>query len=211
MQQSHLATDADIGEVRTVTSAASCNQLLAEGWVLLGVIPLTTVGEKWEQGNPGMENRTNRSRTHSAMSGGSLGLSLTFYSTSLENFGRATVDPFRISQPPDFLIHSKSEKDVSIEKVTISPGGHTGWHTHPGPILAIVTEGQIKHTRFTEKEGCIERMFGPSEAEQAFIETPNQVHMARNEGDVDAVLYITRFNIPVEGEITDSSPGNPGC
>jgi hypothetical protein len=131
--------------------------------------------------------------------------------TSLENFGRATVDPFRISQPPDFLIHSKSEKDVSIEKVTIFPGGHTGWHTHPGPILAIVTEGQIKHTRFTEKEGCIERMFGPSEAEQAFIGTPNQVHMARNEGDVDAVLYIARFNIPVEGEITDSSPGNPGC
>jgi quercetin dioxygenase-like cupin family protein len=130
---------------------------------------------------------------------------------SLENFGRATLDPFRINQSPDFLIQSKNEKEVSIEKVTISPGGYTGWHTHPGPILAIVTEGQIKHTRFTEKEGCIERMFGPGEAEQAFVEVPNQVHMARNEGDVDAVLYITRFNIPVGGEITDSSPKNPGC
>jgi quercetin dioxygenase-like cupin family protein len=131
--------------------------------------------------------------------------------TSLENFGRATVDPFHINQPPDFLIQSKSEKEVAIQKVTISPGGHTGWHTHPGPILAVVTEGQIKHTRFTEKEGCVERVFGPGEAEQAFIEVPNQVHMARNEGDVDAVLYIARLNIPVGGEITDSSPGNPGC
>jgi hypothetical protein len=54
-------------------------------------------------------------------------------------------------------------------------------------------------------------MFGPGEAEQAFIEVPNQVHMARNEGDVAAVLYITRFNIPIGGEITDSSSGNPGC
>jgi quercetin dioxygenase-like cupin family protein len=130
---------------------------------------------------------------------------------SLENFGQATLEPFRINQPPNFLIESKSEKEVSIEKVTISPGGHTGWHTHPGPILAIVTEGQIKHTRFTEKEGCVERVSGLGEAEQAFIETPNQVHMARNEGDVDAVLYITRFNIPVGGEITDSSPEDPGC
>jgi hypothetical protein len=130
---------------------------------------------------------------------------------SIENFGQATLHPFRINQLPDFLIQSKSEKEVAIQKATISPGGHTGWHTHPGPILAIVTEGQIKHTRFTEKEGCIEQVFGPDEAEQAFIETPNQVHMARNEGDVDAVLYITRFNIPVGGEITDSSPGNPGC
>ena len=131
--------------------------------------------------------------------------------TSLENFGRATVDPFRISQPPDFLIHSKSEKDVTIEKVTIPRGGHTGWHSHRGPAFTIVTEGQIKYTSFTEEEGCVERVFGPGEPEQALFEPPNQVHLARNEGDVDAVLYITRFNIPVEGEITDSSPGNPGC
>jgi hypothetical protein len=130
---------------------------------------------------------------------------------SIENFGQATLDPFRINQPPDFMIDSESEKEVAIQKVTISPGGHTGWHTHPGPILAIVTKGQIKHTRFTEKDGCIERMFGPGESEQAFVEVPNQVHMARNEGDVDAVLYIARLNIPVGGEITDSSPKNPGC
>ena len=44
MKQPHLTTYADIAEVRTVTGAAACNQLLAEGWVLLGVVPLTTVG-----------------------------------------------------------------------------------------------------------------------------------------------------------------------
>ena len=45
MQQPHLTTYADITEVRTVTGAAAYNQLLAEGWVLLGVYPLTTVAE----------------------------------------------------------------------------------------------------------------------------------------------------------------------
>jgi hypothetical protein len=35
--------------------------------------------------------------------------------------------------------------------------------------------------------------------------------MARNKGEVDAVLYIAHLNIPVGGEITDSNPGNPGC
>ena len=45
MQQPHLTTYADITEVRTVTGAAACNQLLADGWVLLGVYPLTTVAE----------------------------------------------------------------------------------------------------------------------------------------------------------------------
>jgi hypothetical protein len=45
MQQPHLTTYADIAEVRTVAGAAACNQLLADGWVLLGVYPLTTVAE----------------------------------------------------------------------------------------------------------------------------------------------------------------------
>jgi hypothetical protein len=36
---------ATIGEVRTVTGAGTCNQLLADGWVLLGIYPLTTVAE----------------------------------------------------------------------------------------------------------------------------------------------------------------------
>ena len=39
---------AAIGEVRAVVNAATCNQLLADGWVLLGIYPLTTVGEMTE-------------------------------------------------------------------------------------------------------------------------------------------------------------------
>jgi hypothetical protein len=45
MQQPQLTTYAEISEVRTVTGAAACNQLLADGWVLLGVYRLTTVAE----------------------------------------------------------------------------------------------------------------------------------------------------------------------
>jgi hypothetical protein len=45
VQQQQVTTYADIAEVRTVTGAAACNQLLAEGWVLLGIYPLTTVAE----------------------------------------------------------------------------------------------------------------------------------------------------------------------
>jgi hypothetical protein len=48
MQQPQLTTYADIGEVRTVTGTATCNQLLAAGWVLLGVYPLTTVADMTE-------------------------------------------------------------------------------------------------------------------------------------------------------------------
>jgi hypothetical protein len=39
---------ADIGEVRMEIRAAECNKLLAEGWVLLGVYPLTRLGDMTE-------------------------------------------------------------------------------------------------------------------------------------------------------------------
>jgi hypothetical protein len=39
----------DIGEVRLEVQAANCNRLLADGWVLLGVYPLTTVREIEQQ------------------------------------------------------------------------------------------------------------------------------------------------------------------
>ena len=45
MQQPPLTSYADIIEVRTVTGASTCNQLLSEGWVLLSVVPLTRIGE----------------------------------------------------------------------------------------------------------------------------------------------------------------------
>jgi hypothetical protein len=57
MQQPQVATYADIAEVQTLTSAVRCNQLLAEGWVLLGIYPLTTVAEMTQQG-AGEEQRT---------------------------------------------------------------------------------------------------------------------------------------------------------
>jgi hypothetical protein len=52
MQQPQLTGYADIAEVRMETRVAVCNQLLAEGWVLLGVYPLTTVAEMGA-GQPG--------------------------------------------------------------------------------------------------------------------------------------------------------------
>jgi hypothetical protein len=45
MQQPQGTGYADIAEVRTVTGAAACNQLLADGWVLLGIYPLTRVAD----------------------------------------------------------------------------------------------------------------------------------------------------------------------
>jgi hypothetical protein len=60
MQQPHMTTYADIAEVRTVTGATACNQLLTDGWMLLGIYPLTTVAEMIQDG--ASENSEQRKR-----------------------------------------------------------------------------------------------------------------------------------------------------
>jgi hypothetical protein len=59
MQQPHereVTVYADIAEVRMEVRAVTCNQLLAEGWVLLGIYLLTTVAEM-TPGDAGGEQR----------------------------------------------------------------------------------------------------------------------------------------------------------
>jgi hypothetical protein len=51
MEQPQLTTYADIGEVRTVTGAATCNQLLADCWVLLGGL---SCNNGWGNGTQGI-------------------------------------------------------------------------------------------------------------------------------------------------------------
>ena len=88
MQQPHVTVYADIAEVRMEVQGAECNRLLADGWVLLGVYPLTTVGEmtEGESGN-GQEQtqpqdiqryvRRSGSSLHSSGNGGSYAAATT--------------------------------------------------------------------------------------------------------------------------------------
>jgi hypothetical protein len=62
MQQSPVTTYADIAEVRAVTGAATCNQLLADGRVLLGIYPITAVAEMTPQESDGEQKKQNIQR-----------------------------------------------------------------------------------------------------------------------------------------------------
>ena len=39
-------------------------------------------------------------------------------------------------------IKSKGFTDVYITEITIAPGGHGGWHSHPGPSIITVKSGE---------------------------------------------------------------------
>jgi hypothetical protein len=65
----------------------------------------------------------------------------------------------------------------------LSPGGTTGWHSHPGPSLIFVLKGQVTNYLGNDPN-CTPHVYT---AHQGFLDPGgDSVHMLRNEGTVDA-------------------------
>jgi quercetin dioxygenase-like cupin family protein len=73
--------------------------------------------------------------------------------------------------------------DLYVQNNVWQPGGSTGWHTHPGHSLIIVTAGTV--TAYEgDDEDCRPRVYTVG---QGFVDPGgHHVHNLRNEGSVEA-------------------------
>jgi quercetin dioxygenase-like cupin family protein len=78
--------------------------------------------------------------------------------------------------------------DVAVSKVTIGPGGSSGWHHHPGVVLVSVASGTL--TQYNED--CDKTVYATGEG---FTESGDHPGIVQNEGNADAVVYVT-FIVP---------------
>ena len=74
--------------------------------------------------------------------------------------------------------------DTAYQQLTIAPGGHTGWHTHPGPTFVAVAQGE--GTLYHGMSGCPATKYAPG---AGFMQPPTEVHNMRNEGSAPLVLW----------------------
>jgi len=74
--------------------------------------------------------------------------------------------------------------DTAYQQLTIPPGGHTGWHTHPGPTFVAVAQGE--GTLYHGMSGCPSFKYGVG---AGFMQPPTEVHNMRNEGSTPLVLW----------------------
>lgn len=74
--------------------------------------------------------------------------------------------------------------DTAYQQLTIQPGGHTGWHTHPGPTFVAVASGE--GTLYHAMAGCPSVKYATG---AGFLQPPTEVHNMRNEGSTPLVLW----------------------
>jgi hypothetical protein len=102
---------------------------------------------------------------------------------------------------------TKGLSDVYLQSNVWQPGGSTGWHTHPGHSLIIVTAGTV-----TAYEGddpsCTPHTYTVG---QGFVdEGGDHIHIIRNEGLVEARTVAVQL-IPAGAMRRVDKPASPDC
>ena len=126
---------------------------------------------------------------------------------SSATIGVATFDEISVGNAGEAKVKIKTKGDVDVHTLvnTFIPGGYIGWHMHPGPSLVTVRAGTA--TLYSgDDPTCTPQVFP---AGTGFIDSGDDVHNVRNEGNVDLVLVV--ISIVPEGavrRIDAPSPGN---
>jgi quercetin dioxygenase-like cupin family protein len=121
--------------------------------------------------------------------------------------GRGTIDARVHGEFSGFDLIVRKDTDAVTQSLTIAPGGHTGWHTHPGVAVVTILSGTLTFITAHDEE-CMGHEYTVGDT---FVDTGRQTHIARNLGSVPVTLSVTYF-IPVGADIrTDQPDPGTGC
>ena len=183
-------------------STLSHGKLLA-GWlrphrVLMAVVAIATAALACR------DTTTPRELSNAGITKPSFTAAFDFTSTLV---GRGNLGTLHIQSKVDGYdveLKSHDNTDIAVANVTIAPGGHSGWHSHPGPVIVVVKTGTV--TFYHGNDPTCTGTVHP--AGTVFIEEGGDVGIARNEGAVEVSNFVTFF-VPA-GSPTRIDAANPG-
>lgn len=108
-------------------------------------------------------------------------------------------------------VKTKGSVDLVTQELSFAPGGHTGWHSHPGPVLVTVKAGSLRLI-YADDTSCQGTVY---EAGDSFVDRGDErVHIARASPFDGMVLWATYFVPGTAGStpfrIDEPDPGT-GC
>ena len=96
-----------------------------------------------------------------------------------------------VHQTPDWgvMIKTRGLSDVYVTHLKIVPGGHGGWHSHPGPSVIAVKAGTA--TFYDDCDRALTPHVYP--AGTGFVEDAGCVHILVNEGNIDLEVVVVQL------------------
>jgi hypothetical protein len=86
-------------------------------------------------------------------------------------------------------LKTKSSVDFVTQQLVIAPGGTTGWHSHPGPVLVTIKSGEMTLVDASDRS-CQGRIY---RAGESFVDRGDEfVHTALNRGATNLEFWARR-------------------
>jgi quercetin dioxygenase-like cupin family protein len=124
---------------------------------------------------------------------------------------KGVFDDIRVSTdgnlPHRIKLWTKEASDIYVTRNTIAVDGHSGWHTHPGPSLIIVTVGEIMAYEGDDPT-CTPKRY---RAGEGFVDPGDgHVHLLRNESGAPAETVAVQF-LPKDATRRLDAPASGNC
>jgi quercetin dioxygenase-like cupin family protein len=86
----------------------------------------------------------------------------------------------------DLFLKTKDDTDIGVDRLSIAPGGQSGWHSHAGPVFVTVTVGSIVRYDGSDSR-CPATTYRVG---HTFVEDPNLVHLISNASDTNPAEFV---------------------
>ena len=94
------------------------------------------------------------------------------------------------------VVDASDPSRVAVARITVQPGARFPLHTHPGPVIVNVVEGELT---YVDPDECVERVYA---AGTAFVDAGSDVHAAYGSSTQVTTLIATFFAVPATGPLT---------
>ncbi len=110
---------------------------------------------------------------------------------------------FRIKGPHHGtqVVSLDDASEVAVARIVVQPGAAFPLHTHPGPVVVTVVQGELT---YVDADTCEERVY---EEGTAFMDTGGNVHSAYGSSAGVTTLVATFFDAPPQGPLTVRAAG----
>jgi quercetin dioxygenase-like cupin family protein len=97
---------------------------------------------------------------------------------------------------PTQVVNVEDPSRTVVARFTVQPGAQFPWHTHRGPVIVNIVEGELV---YVGADDCVQRDYP---AGTAFVDPGHgHVHSAFNPTDDVTVFVATFFEAPAEGPL----------
>ena len=118
------------------------------------------------------------------------------------------ADEINVHSADGIKLKTHGPIDFVTQQITIAPGGTTGWHSDPGPVLVTVKSGALTIV-YADDTTCAGRTYT---AGQSFVDRGDEtVHTALNLGTTPVELWATYFVPGAPGSPFRLDAPDPGC